>query len=673
MKLRIRILALVTVIVLVASAAPAAFAATPSLSLIRVDYALKKITGIPDGAQYAVYPSTAFVDIGATEMDIDGAQPLYGVRLTFKLSATSPKTRNLLIQKKSPPPSAFYDYGLESFVGLSTAFEYSLNGGPYTQLTAANPAPPVSETADNTFLIRRKAIPSRAESESKTVIIPKRPSAPDVTGFYVNGTDGVLKIDAGRELYEVSLDNGAKWQRIGPMGTNVNYMLLKEQYNVLIRLKAREILKDRDTCSGETHSYAATFNMGPPPAKPAGAYDSATESITGLTADTEYRRDTMTRWLPVDQTALEFSIVPFIPINSAIVDNKVQVRIKGTGTGIPSVPQVFTIKKRPPAPLTPAFDFLTETVTGIDNTMEYRLGAAGPYTAVAAGQTTLDAIAADPGVKFVQFRKKAGFDASSNTITPASLSRAVAIPPVGVSPMFRFSYLTMKITNLKITQEYQFRTNVGVEAPVWYPVTRDIVRDGLTITDETAVAVRTKAVTAGAHARKSAEQTMTFQQAQSVPLPAITLIKEQERITGPLGAWEMRMAGSSDAYAPASTSVSIEKYLDMAANAVSAIEFRLKAAAMAPASLPVTYTIGCRSDAPAGVAYNGTTRTINTTSDMEYNIGQKWIDAPNTLNVANVYPPNGGYIDVKIRYKALPDNYASKYTTVRVYLYYQQP
>ncbi|WP_310602305.1 hypothetical protein, partial [Anaerosporobacter sp.] len=295
---------------------------------------------------------------GKTYIDVtvDNTAKSYQIRVkaTDEKFASVPLT--VKVVKRAAAPAVVYTAASDAITGVSTAMEYSLDGG-LTWISATEKTIPRSVFGNETALVkvRVKATATAAKSEIKDVTVPDGPTnAP--TGFSVDIKNE--KVTGVSNLMEYST-NGTSWKAITgdtldistiiPVATATSDLLLK------IRVKATTTVP-----ASQIAEVLITRRVATPLAANV-KFEGTSETI--LLSDTmEYRLGTTGDYTSVEEgkTCLE------VTVDS--VAKTYQIRVKATDEKFASLPLTVTVVKRAAAPAA-VYTAASDAITGVTTAM----------------------------------------------------------------------------------------------------------------------------------------------------------------------------------------------------------------------------------------------------------------------------------------------------------------
>lgn len=258
----------------------------------------------------------------------------------------------LRIPDKTENPTVALDTEKET-INTTEDMDYSTDGG-VTWNPCAKPLD-VSGLIGQTIIIRNHGDADHFPSSGVTVKIPDRRDAPKVE---VDSKAQTVSSDKGVEF---STDGGKTWTTLSkPLNTS-DYL-------------GKTVLFRSPATKDDFASRTVTVVISKHPGAPVLVFDPSGETLN-TTPDMEYSTDGGKTWKPCTS-----------PMNvSDLAGKDILIRYPGSGDGLPSDPITVTIPARREAPNVTVSG---NTLTGVDNTMEYRLLPDGKWIAVTGNTVT---------------------------------------------------------------------------------------------------------------------------------------------------------------------------------------------------------------------------------------------------------------------------------------------
>ena len=359
---------------------------------LAIDFSREVVTGIVPGLQWSTN-GTAWTNIAATVVELNvatmipAATAAADVNLQIRIAPTAavPPSQPvvfLLPRRPAAPVAANVRFdGFTESILLNDTMEYRqgttgdwipvANGETHHLVTVG--------AAAVTWQVRVRATPNAPASALLAVSVPARRAAPPATGnsavIYQVSTDLIIRVNANMEF---SIDGGNTWTAV--IGTNIpREMLGQNATDVYVRLAAT-------AAAAASHVRVVAVPEGPANAPAGLVADFNREVVTGIVPGMQWSTNG-TAWTNIAATLTELDITPRIPAATAAADVDLQIRFAATATVPASNPIVFTLPRRPTAPVAAnvRFDGFTESIL-INDTMEVRQGTAGDWIPAQTGQ-----------------------------------------------------------------------------------------------------------------------------------------------------------------------------------------------------------------------------------------------------------------------------------------------
>ncbi|MFJ6268340.1 hypothetical protein ACIQGW_25685, partial [Lysinibacillus xylanilyticus] len=209
------------------------------------------------------------------------------------------------------------------------------------------------------------------------------------------------------------------------------------------------------------------------------AVDLASEKVTGTSNLMEYSTNG-TSWTAI--TGNELNISTIIPAATAANDLALKIRMKKSADLLASQATDVIIARRLPTPLAAnvKFEGINETII-LDDTMEYRLGTTGDYTAVGTGVTS---ISVDVGTAALNYQVR--IKATNDKFASAPLT--VSVAKRAAAPAAVYNASSDAITGVSTAIEYSLD-----DGKTWISIAASSIPRTVFGNDVTVVKVRVKA------------------------------------------------------------------------------------------------------------------------------------------------------------------------------------
>ena len=281
------------------------------------------------------------------DMDVSN---LTGQTILVREAATEDKfasdSTELRIPNRTENPVVELDTVTET-VNTTTNMDYSIDSG--LTWNPCNKPMDVSNLTGQTIIIRNHGNSDSFPSSGVTIQIPTRRKAPKVE---VDSRAQTVSSDKGTEF---SMDGGKTWTALAKPLNTADYL----GKTVLFRYPAT-----REDFASRT----VTVVISKHPGAPVLVFDPDNETLN-TTPDMEYSTDGGKTWKPCPN-----------PLDvSDLAGKEILIRYPGSGDGLPSDSVTVKIPDRRKAPNVTVSG---NTLTGTDNTMEYRLLPDGKWIAI---------------------------------------------------------------------------------------------------------------------------------------------------------------------------------------------------------------------------------------------------------------------------------------------------
>ena len=472
-EIRIRATATVpvspSVMVDIPAVAPASSA--PVLSAANIDFINETIIGVTAAMEFNTAAANAarWTAVTGTTIDISRAIPQANalnpgsafIRYRGSAAVTASPATEITIPRRPAAPTAanVHFNGLTEMVNVSTpaTMEYRIG-----TTGAFNPVPgggiPVNVTATSSRIqVRYMATAGSFASTVITVHVPARGSAPRAT--YNASQDRIVGVTSAMEFSTVS--------EFGPWTAITANYLTRGDFGAATTAWVRV---SATATAPPSAPRVVTIFAAPAAAPATPTLNLAAEIVTGVTNQMEYSFDGRA-WRRINSDTLNIS--GMFPPNAAPSPLTLEIRLRATTTTAASQGIVLFLPQRPLPPTVSGpgtnviFDGFTETVSA-DDTMEFRIGRTGAWTAVPGGATEINnVVATQQRVLQVRFRTVGA--------TPASEIFEVTIPARRFPPNVTFDVRLDRIARTSSGMEFRFDAGTTGVWTAWEPITGTFV------------------------------------------------------------------------------------------------------------------------------------------------------------------------------------------------------
>ena len=599
------------------------------------------IIGVSASMEYRIGTTDNFTTGTGVNIPITaGTSQRFQVRARATSDSSASAILNITVPARASAPNAVYNGSFDAITGVSTARQYSLNGGTsWNTCTGSIISRAVFGNSAATVMVRTAATATRPASNIREVSVPAAPAASpagltlDLINEVINGISSGLEYST----------NGTSWKPISGDPWNISSLIPSATSGNDVTLRIRT----RGTSSAAA-SQAAPIALPRRQATPraadvkfdalAGPNDAG--AITGVTNLMEFRIGTSGTFDPVTGAT--------IPVAPGTSSQRYQIRVAATTTAPASVILNVTVPARASAP-NAVYNSSTDMITGVSTAREYSLDGTNWNRCIS---TTIPRSAFGSAAT-VQVRTAA------TATRPASNIRSVSIPTAPGSAPGGIIFNSSDETVTGVSNLMEYSTN----GTSWKPITGSTLDvssliPAATRADVTLI-IRTRATDTAAASQRT---TVTLPKRQDAPTAASVRYNGQTEtvnITGITGL-EYRI-GTTGTF----TSISTPSVDAIAGNASQRFQIRVEATSTAPASAVLNITIPARAAAPSAV-YNGSTGDVNrVTRAMEYRLdgGATWNECTGTTIPSAVL---GSAAKVEIRTAATAARPASRITEITV-------
>jgi len=420
---------------------------------IKFDGLTETITGVTDLMEYRTGTAGDFTRVSpgaiSTPVTPGAISQTFQIRMTETETTSASAIRNITVPARAAAPGVGYNSSTDTITGVTMAREYSLDeGDTWIRCTGTTiPRSALSTDAAITVLVRTAATATTPASNIRSVSVPDAPdSAPNLD---YNVPDEI--VTGVTDLMEFST-NGTTWRQINGDTLDVSTLIpsATASGNVTLRIRFKAV---GDGAASQSAEILLLRRQLPPRAADV-RFNGLTETITGVTDIMEYRIGTSGNFTPVSPGAI--SIPPVSPSTTSIpaptgtASQTFQIRVKAAGDEPASVILNITVPARDIR-----FNGLTETITGVTDLMEYRIGTTGYFTPVSSGAISTPPVS--PGAISVLATNAPQTFQIRMTETPtasASAIRNVTIPARAAEPNAVYNGSTDTITGVTAAREY---------------------------------------------------------------------------------------------------------------------------------------------------------------------------------------------------------------------------
>jgi hypothetical protein len=331
----------------------------PAAPNVTADDAANTITGLNTTMEFKVDNGSYVKYDGTNAPDLSGSHTVLVRVAEDALTGTPAGAVATLIFTPNPPapaaPSVTADDAANTITGLDTTMEFKVDGGSYVKYDGTN-APDL--TGAHTVLVRIPAdlmtgTPAGADKSLTFTTNPPAPAAPSVTT-----NDAANTITGLNTTMEFKVDNGSYVKYDG-----TNAPDLSGAHTVLVRIPA-----DLTTGTPAGAEKTLTFTPNPPaPAAPSVTANDAANTITGLDMTMEFKVDSGS------YVKYDGSNAPDLAGSHTVLVRIAEDAVTGTPAGAAAT---LTFTPNPPAPAAPSVtaNDAANTITGLDTTMEFKVG-----------------------------------------------------------------------------------------------------------------------------------------------------------------------------------------------------------------------------------------------------------------------------------------------------------
>ena len=407
------------------------------------------ITGCSKYMEYRLEDATTWTSISGTTLKLQNyAQADRNVKVYVRMKATNTTSASqaveFTISKLPAGPTGTLDYANEMIVGLENgAYQYSTNGTSWTNSTISNGTFNIASNIGSSIkkIYLRKSATSTSPVTAPTLFeLPARPSAPTTPVFVYNDASypGKVILTGLTSNMQYRKSSDANWINVGGNTTIVFDISSSGTYYVREKATTQSFA-----------SYNKSITLYKPGNAPSCNYNSSTELITSLNTSMEMKIGNG-QYVPV--TATSFSVSSLIDTLTYGSSTTISIRYKETETAPASLEKVFTFNARGAKPTTLVYDFAGNTITGYNNTMEYKLENATSWS------TTSNTILYCQKYANTEQDVKVYVRAKATNTESASLPIEFTVPKLLDGPTGTIDYTNESIVGL-LNGEYQYSTD----------------------------------------------------------------------------------------------------------------------------------------------------------------------------------------------------------------------
>ena len=616
-------------------------AATPTSALVRFDgftetIQLNEAMELRQGTT----GEWTYVELGATSASVTlaTANATWQVRIRGNENQFPSMPLNVTVPARRAAPNAVYNAMSDAITGVSSAMEFSIDGGGvWTRLAATTITRSAIGQEAAVVYVRIAATAVAAASAIRVVQVPEGPGA----------SPSDFEIDFIREVL-MGVAPGMQWSTNGTTWTNINTYELDIVSMIPAATAANNtVLRIRVAPTATTPpSIATEIPLMPRAATPSAndvRFDGFTETI--LIDDTmEFRHVTSGEWISAEEGQTSVAVEPLPGAYGGSIGavigpgNSWQVRVRGTGTQFPSATMVISIPRRPNTSSV-TYNAVPDAITGMSSAMKFSVDDGQTWTQVTGTSLPRSVLGNDAVAVHVKV--------AATATSPMSAIRIIQVPegptnaPTGMSIDFSREVL------MGVARGMQWST----DGTRWTNITANELNiatmiPAATASNDTVLSIRF-APTDTAPPSRATEILL----APRVPTPNATIVRfdgfsesiilndAMEFRQGTSGVWILVESGQISLPVTLGTS-----------NVTWQVRAR-KTETQSP-STPLNVTVPRRIAAP-NAAYNALTDTITGVSTaMEFSIngGQTWtMPTSNTITRATL---GHGAVTVYIRVAA---------------------
>ena len=302
-------------------------------------------TGVASSMEYSIDNGATWKAVSGTTLSLEtAASPTNTVDVKIRYKATSSNAASLpaqfTIAQLLPGPTGTIDYANEAISSLANGnYQYGTNGTSWKAATVSNGSLDITDviaSSGKTLYLRKAATLTDPITHYTTFAIPARPSAPSGSAFVyndANNPDKVVLTGVNSTMqYKKSTDS--VWIDITTTTILFDPQSSSATYNLRIKASSQNFA-----------SATKNLSMAAKPSAPTCAYNSSTETITGLSTAMEISFDNGGYTAIASGTTYVLTgLIDLIPTGGSLV---VDVRKKATSSAPASLVKTFTIYARP--------------------------------------------------------------------------------------------------------------------------------------------------------------------------------------------------------------------------------------------------------------------------------------------------------------------------------------
>ncbi len=379
-----------------------------------------KLTGCSTAMQYKVDSGTWKAIPGATLSLQNFAETARAVPVYVRMKPTNTMAASKPVEFTIPPlangPVGRVDYTNETIVGLENGnYQYSTTGSSWTALTISNGQWNISKligTSAKTLHLRWAATSTTPISGATLFNIPARPATPSSLTFdYSVHGQATLKGVTTAMQYKKSTET--TWTDVQSNdGVVFEIPAVSTSYNVRVKATAQSFASANRTIT--------LYKAG---SAPSCTYDLNNEQIKYLSTKMEMQIGGGA-FSPVTETSFSTTdLINTIPQGGSIV---IQVRNMATVTSPTSAHKVFTLYARSAAPSGLAYNYETNTLTGCNALMQYKLDTDSSWRYIYNSTLSLKSFVSTERDVKVYVRNKATTTSSASNSVEFTIPRTSA-------------------------------------------------------------------------------------------------------------------------------------------------------------------------------------------------------------------------------------------------------
>lgn len=435
------------------------------------DPVTRRVNGVSTAMQYRVQgtetwtsvPSSTSTYIDATSLVSETANIIVEVRYTPVDGVSSASNIvEVTLPQLAAGPTLTLDLAREVITGFnsSSSYEYNTTGSAtsWTSITLANNefdiSSLISASANKIFYIRTAATSTVPATAATQITVSKRPTAPTTPAFVYNNADhpekAVLTGLTSDMEYRLSTDTA--WTSC--TGDNIVLDIPSANATYYVRTKG--------VGTTTTASANKTLTLYKRASAPSVSLNITTEVVGTLTTAMEVGTDGV-NFTPVTTATSAYDV-------SGLIDATLSgtttfyVRTAATATAPASSAKEILLYPRLATPTGITYNSVTCVVSGVSNTMQYRVQGATSWTAISATTLNVESLLSDSTDVIIEIRYKpvSGVSSASKTVE-------VTLPKLAAGPTLTADLSREVITGFDSGKSYQY--NLNGSATSWTAIT----------------------------------------------------------------------------------------------------------------------------------------------------------------------------------------------------------